>query len=152
MSKGSSDNFTKSMPAKPRHVVWAPRSKRDLADVWRYYARVASIEVADKLLREINEAAQRLSNDAHRWRARDELMPGLRSALVPLTSSSIGSRTERFRSSASCMDVEISWRSFPIRNAEDGRSRSQAEPGWDSSFFLSTPAPPLSRGQADRAI
>jgi toxin ParE1/3/4 len=71
------------MPPKPRHVVWAPRAKRDLADVWRYYARVASIEVADKLLREIDEAAQRLSNDAHRWRARDELMPGLRSALVP---------------------------------------------------------------------
>ncbi len=71
------------MPAKPRHVAWAPRAKRDLADVWRYYARVASIEVADKLLREIDQAAQRLSSDALRWRARDELMPGLRSALVP---------------------------------------------------------------------
>jgi plasmid stabilization system protein ParE len=54
------------MPAKPRHVAWAPRAKRDLADVWRYYTRVASIEVADKLLREINEAAQRLSGDALR--------------------------------------------------------------------------------------
>ena len=71
------------MPAKRRHVVWAPRAKRDLADVWRYYARVASIEVADKLLREIDDAARRLSDDALRWRARDELMPGLRSALVP---------------------------------------------------------------------
>ena len=71
------------MPAKRRRVVWAPRAKRDLADVWRYYARVASIEVADKILREIDEAARRLSDDALRWRARDELMPGLRSALVP---------------------------------------------------------------------
>ena len=70
------------MPAKPRHVVWAPRAKRDLADVWRYYAGVASIEIADRLLRDIDEAARRLSDNALRWRARDELMSGLRSALV----------------------------------------------------------------------
>ena len=70
------------MPPKSRHVVWAPRAKRDLGDVWRYYARVASVEVADKLLREIDEAAGRLSENALRWRARDELLPGLRSALV----------------------------------------------------------------------
>ncbi len=70
------------MAAKLRHVVWAPRAKRDLADVWSYYARVASVEVADKLLRDINDAAARLSTDALRWRARDELMPGLRSTLV----------------------------------------------------------------------
>jgi toxin ParE1/3/4 len=70
------------MPAKLRHVVWAPRAKRDLADVWGYYSHVASVEVADKLLREINDAAARLSADALRWRARDELMPGLRSTLV----------------------------------------------------------------------
>jgi toxin ParE1/3/4 len=53
-----------------------------LGDVWRYYARVASVEVADRLLREIDAAGQRLSENALRWRARDELMPGLRSALV----------------------------------------------------------------------
>jgi toxin ParE1/3/4 len=70
------------MPAKHRRVVWAPRAKRDLADVWQYYARVASFEIADKLLREISEAAQRLADDALRWRARDEIMRGLRSALV----------------------------------------------------------------------
>jgi len=70
------------MPAKTRHVVWAPRAKRDLADVWRYYAEVASIEVADRLLREIDDTALRLSDNALRWRTRDELMPGLRSALV----------------------------------------------------------------------
>jgi toxin ParE1/3/4 len=70
------------MPAKLRHVVWAPRAKRDLTDVWNYYARVASVEVADKLLREINETAARLSRNALRWRARDELIPGLRSTLV----------------------------------------------------------------------
>jgi toxin ParE1/3/4 len=70
------------MPATPRRVVWAPRAKRDLAQVWQYYLRVASAEVADKLLREIAESARRLSDNALRWRARDELMPGLRSVLV----------------------------------------------------------------------
>ena len=70
------------MPAKRRRVVWAPRAKRDLGDVWRYYARVASTEIADKLLREIEGAAERLSENALRWRARDEIMRGLRSALV----------------------------------------------------------------------
>jgi toxin ParE1/3/4 len=60
----------------------APRAKRDLRDVWRYYAHVASPEIADKLLREISQAAQRLADDALRWRARDEVTPGLRSVLV----------------------------------------------------------------------
>jgi toxin ParE1/3/4 len=50
--------------------------------VWRYYERVASPEIADKLLREINEAGQRLTDEALMWRARDEILPGLRSVLV----------------------------------------------------------------------
>jgi toxin ParE1/3/4 len=60
----------------------APLARRDLGDIWRYYAHVATVEVADRLLREINEASRRLSENALRWRARDELRPGLRSALV----------------------------------------------------------------------
>jgi hypothetical protein len=43
------------MPGKRRRVVWVPHSKRDLLDVWRYYERVASSDVADKLLREISD-------------------------------------------------------------------------------------------------
>ena len=70
------------MPRKHRRVVWAPKSKNDLLDVWRYYQRVASPEIADKLLREIEEAGQRLGNEALMWRARDEIVPGLRSVLV----------------------------------------------------------------------
>ncbi|MBV8565619.1 MAG: type II toxin-antitoxin system RelE/ParE family toxin [Methylobacteriaceae bacterium] len=45
---------------KARLVTWAPRAKRDLRDIWGYYARVASPEIADKLLREISEAGERL--------------------------------------------------------------------------------------------
>jgi toxin ParE1/3/4 len=70
------------MPREHRRVVWAPKSKKDLLDVWRYYQRVASPEIADKLLREINEAGQRLGDEALMWRARDEIIPGLRSVLV----------------------------------------------------------------------
>lgn len=70
------------MPAEARRVVWAPRARRDLGDIWRYYARVASLETADKLLREIDATAHRLAENALRWRARDEIRPGLRSALV----------------------------------------------------------------------
>jgi toxin ParE1/3/4 len=70
------------MPEKRRTVVWAPTSKQDLRDVWRYYARVASPEIADKLLREIAQAGEQLAEQALMWRARDEVMPGLRSVLV----------------------------------------------------------------------
>jgi toxin ParE1/3/4 len=50
--------------------------------VWRYYQRVASVEIADKILGEINKAGERLSDQALMWRARDEVLPGLRSVLV----------------------------------------------------------------------
>ena len=70
------------MPEKRRAVVWAPKSKQDLRDVWHYYARVASPETADKLLREISQAGEQLAEQALLWRARDEVMPGLRSVLV----------------------------------------------------------------------
>jgi toxin ParE1/3/4 len=50
--------------------------------VWRYYERVAWPEIADKLLREIDEAGERLADEALMWRARDEIVPGLRSVLV----------------------------------------------------------------------
>ena len=53
-----------------------------MRDVWRYYERVASPEIADRLLREIDEAGRRLVDEALMWRPGDEVMPGLRSVLV----------------------------------------------------------------------
>jgi toxin ParE1/3/4 len=70
------------METKRRRVIWAPKARRDLLNVWDYYERVASEEIADKLLREIDQAAMRLADDALRWKARDEVLPGLRSVLV----------------------------------------------------------------------
>lgn len=106
------------MPRIRRRVIWAPRAKRDLGDVWRYYARVASVEVADRLLREIDAAAQRLSEDAVRWRARDELMAGLRSALVPPYVIFYRTDDGIVRSFAYCTDAEILTPYFPKRNAD----------------------------------
>jgi toxin ParE1/3/4 len=70
------------MPRRHRRVVWSPKSKKDLREVWRYYERVASPEIADKLLREISDTGQRLADEALMWRAHDEILPGLRSILV----------------------------------------------------------------------
>ena len=53
------------MPEKNSPISWAPAAKRDLRDIWRYFARVASIEVADRLLRDILRASERVVND--RW-------------------------------------------------------------------------------------
>ena len=69
------------MPKKRRRVVWTPTAKRDLRDVGRHYARVASLEIADQMVREIAETSERLADRALMWRARDEVAPGLRSVL-----------------------------------------------------------------------
>jgi toxin ParE1/3/4 len=65
-----------------RAVVWAPRAKQDLRDIWRYYIRVASPEIADRIVREIASSAERLGQNPLPGRDRDELRPDLRSLLV----------------------------------------------------------------------
>ncbi len=68
--------------ARSRRVVWAPRATQDLLDVWRYYVRVASPDVADNILRGIDRASEAIGRNPLTRRTRDDLMPGLRSALV----------------------------------------------------------------------
>lgn len=70
------------MPEAARPVVWAPKAKRDLRNIWRYFADVASPEIADKLLRDIDLAGQRLGQRPFMGRPREEVLPGLRSVLV----------------------------------------------------------------------
>jgi toxin ParE1/3/4 len=53
-----------------------------LREVRRYYARIASPEIADKLLRAIDQATGRIAERPLARRSREELMPGLRSALA----------------------------------------------------------------------
>jgi plasmid stabilization system protein ParE len=90
--------------------------------VWEYYERVASAEVADKLLREINEAAGRLVENALIWKARDDVMPGLRSVLVQPYAIFYRVNDGWWRSLASCTGGETLRQLFRRKSA-DGRTR-----------------------------
>src|SRR5262245_63846905 len=100
------------MPAENRRLVWAPAATNDLRDIWRYFVGVASPEVADRLLRDIQRASERVRQRPLAWRARDEVMPGLRSVWCIRTSFSIDRRLRRSRSCAWCISGEISPRYF----------------------------------------
>lgn len=71
-----------STPETRRRVVWPPKAKQDLRQIWRYFARVASPDIADKLLREIRDATERAAERPFLRRTRDDVMPGLRAVLV----------------------------------------------------------------------
>jgi toxin ParE1/3/4 len=66
----------------PRRIVWAPSARTDLLDIWQYFTRVGSMDVADRLLFDIERAAQRLAQFPMMGRSRDELVTGLRSVLI----------------------------------------------------------------------
>jgi toxin ParE1/3/4 len=70
------------MAGASKSLVLAPRAAKDLRDIWAYFARVASVEVADKILHEIDQAAARLADRPHLGRPRDEVKPGLRGVLA----------------------------------------------------------------------
>ncbi|OFW70931.1 MAG: hypothetical protein A2W02_04240 [Alphaproteobacteria bacterium RBG_16_64_48] len=70
------------MAGASKPLVWAPRATKDLRDIWTYFARVASIEVADKILHEIDQVTARLSDRSHLGRPRDEVKAGLRGVLA----------------------------------------------------------------------
>ena len=65
-----------------RELAWAPQARRDLIDIWKYFAKAASPEIADGLLRDFKTAAARLENHPHLGRPRDEVANGLRSLLL----------------------------------------------------------------------
>jgi toxin ParE1/3/4 len=65
-----------------KRLVWAPKAKQDLRNIWDYFARVASADIADKILHEIDQRAAHLSARPYLGRPRDEIMPGLRGVLV----------------------------------------------------------------------
>ena len=91
------------MARKPRRVIWAPKAKQDLHEVWRYYALVASPDVADRLLRDIDATGERLADQALMWRARDDVMPGLRSVAINPYIIFIACRATPWKSHECCM-------------------------------------------------
>jgi plasmid stabilization system protein ParE len=79
--KSLSRNFATKMREEGRRVVWTLTAKRDLRGVWRYYARVASDELAEQMVRKIQETGEHLSHRALMWRTRNDIAPDLRSVL-----------------------------------------------------------------------
>ncbi len=67
---------------KAKRVVWSPAAEQDLLDIWAYYARIASADVADNLLREIDRVGEAIGKNPLLSRDRSELMPRLRSVIV----------------------------------------------------------------------
>src|SRR5271154_5202715 len=79
-SRMSSATVALSMPPD-RTVTWAPQAKKDLRQIWHYYARVASPEVADGIVRKISVEASRIGRHPTPGREHDEF-PGFRRLLV----------------------------------------------------------------------
>ena len=60
-----------------RDVVWSLTAQQDLIDIWGYFAGVASPATADRLVDEIEVAANRLVIDPRMHRVRHDLIPDL---------------------------------------------------------------------------
>ena len=63
-----------------KQIEWSPASKNDLRQIWRYYSRVASPEVADRMVREISTESERIGRHPTPGREHDDF-PGLRRLL-----------------------------------------------------------------------
>ena len=63
-------------------VHWAPQAAEDLLEIWAYFAQMASLELADGLLRDLKRAGERLGENPLLWQARDEIRPGIRAAMI----------------------------------------------------------------------
>jgi|SRR5215475_3024084 len=70
------------MPGLRRALIWSPEAEQDLFDIAAYLTAEASARTADEYLREIFRAGERIRGRPLSGRARNELMPGIRSVLV----------------------------------------------------------------------
>ena len=63
-------------------ISWSPALRRDLFDIYRYFTEVASHEVAETLLQEIEAATIKLKHEPFMGSPRDEIYPGLRATFA----------------------------------------------------------------------
>jgi toxin ParE1/3/4 len=70
------------MPKPRRSVVWSRESEQDLFDISAYLTAEASAATAEKYLRRIFRAGERIRTRPLSGRARDGVMPDVRSVLV----------------------------------------------------------------------
>ena len=71
------------MPGVERRLVWSAEAEADLDRIWDYLASEATLDAADRRLREIGQSARRLRQSPFLGKPRDELAAGLRSLSVP---------------------------------------------------------------------
>ena len=65
-----------------RRVLWSPEAEEDLVAIWRYVAQEASPDIADKQLILIDQATTTLREWPLAGRARDDVLPGMRSLVA----------------------------------------------------------------------
>jgi toxin ParE1/3/4 len=69
--------------ARPdRRLIWSQPADTDLLDIWGYLAEQASPDIADRQLRNIVTACDRLVTWPFSGRPRNELVEGMRSIVV----------------------------------------------------------------------
>ena len=61
--------------AAAKRLFWSPSSRRDLIEIYGYFSRVASDEVAEQLLLEIEAAVERLKASPLIGTPRFEILP-----------------------------------------------------------------------------
>jgi plasmid stabilization system protein ParE len=66
--------------AAAKRLLWSPSSRLDLIEIYGYFSRVASDEVAEQLLLEIEAAVERLKKHPLIGTPRFEILPDLRAA------------------------------------------------------------------------
>lgn len=63
-------------------VIWSTEATNDLEKIWSYLARNASVQRADEQAIRIVEVCRTLSEWPRSGRARDEILPALRSVVA----------------------------------------------------------------------
>ena len=63
-------------------IIWSSDAQDDLADIWDYYFQVAGPRTAEKIVRDIAEAADLIQRHPFGGRSRDDVRPNLRSFAI----------------------------------------------------------------------
>jgi toxin ParE1/3/4 len=71
------------LPKGEVSAIWSSAATQDVDDLWDYYAVNASLEIADRIVEEVEAAARRVALHPFHGRLRDEIVPGLRSVRSP---------------------------------------------------------------------
>jgi toxin ParE1/3/4 len=71
-----------NVPSGARRLIWAPAARNDLREIWNYFDRVATAEIADALYSDIIRGTERLCERPLIGRSRSDLHPDLRSIRV----------------------------------------------------------------------